>query len=936
MGYDLELVEAIKARIVKRVGNRREWEDWAEDVGQICQEQIDHIQRVLDQPENGSSRQALENFTQELRATLNGDLSKGEIIDMLGQHIVTKPIMDALFNKYDFMDSNPISKAMTKMLDALDKDGMKTAKKLLETFYQAVKFRVQNIKTPEERQTVVIELFDKFFKNAFPKQQDKFGIVYTPVQIVDFIIQSVSDVLKSEFNLSMADEGVHILDPFTGTGTFITRLMESGIIPKEKLSYKYENELHAQEIVPLAYYVASMNIEAAYHDLVPSSNYAPNKVMVWTDTFADHGAEDCFRTSLSENNDRLVELNRKDIRVIIGNPPYSVGQESQNDDNQNEHYEKLDQRLADTYVARTNSTLKGKLYDSYIRAYRWASDRIGEKGIIGFVTSAGWLESNSADGMRKCMTEEFSSIYIYHLKGNQRTSGERSRQEGGKIFGGGSRSPVAIVILVKNPVSKQRGKIYFHAIDDYLTREEKLAEVAKVKTITALTFQEIVPDSHGDWLNIRDDSFKSFMRMGGKNTDEPAIFSNFSLGVNSARDFWAYSSSKDKLVRNMGNCIDFYNSEVDRASLLMQEQEEFIANLDPKMMKWDRPQKKGVLKNKKSEKVDPEKIVSSMYRPFVGQWLYFDRFWNNCVYQMPKLFPKRNSANLVIAVASGSSSFSCLMVNRISCYDFIEKAQCFPRYLYEEQAKKGHLKSSIADLFEVDSDVAEFKRVDAITPEGIDYFEKAYPNQKITADDVFYYIYGILHSEDYRKKYANNLMRELPRIPRVKTYSQFELFRNAGKKLADLHVHFDKVETYKGVKIVKKQGTVSYKVDKMKWAKISGKKGNSLESFDKTKLIYNEDIVIENIPLEAQKFIVNKKSALDWIVEFASVRVDKDKKNKPGSHIVNNFNDYAAEIGNFAYPLDLFLRVITISLETVKIVNDLPSLEIHDLDTSLS
>ena len=404
---------------------------------------------------------------------------------------------------------------------------------------------------------LIKELFEKFFKAAFPKQQEKLGIVYTPIEIVDFINQSVADLLEKEFNCSIADNGIHVLDPFSGTGTFIARLMQSGLIPIDRLPNKFEHELHANEIVPLAYYVASMNIEGVFHELCPNEVYQPNKVMIWTDTFANNRQSDIFQTALGENNARLAELNRQDIRVIVGNPPYSVGQDNANDDNQNEHYEELDERIAATYAARTEATLKNSLYDSYIRAYRWASDRIGEKGVIGFVTNAGWIDSNSADGMRKCLTEEFSAIYIYHLKGNQRTSGERSRQEGGKVFGEGSRAPVAIVFLVKNPNACEHGKIYFRTVGDYLTREEKLAELKHNVSIVHTKLSEIVPDAHGDWLNQRDDSYARFMRVDGKKTSEKAIFKNYSRGVATSRDAWVYGSDKREVLSHVKDSISF-------------------------------------------------------------------------------------------------------------------------------------------------------------------------------------------------------------------------------------------------------------------------------------------------------------------------------------------------------------------------------------------
>ena len=923
-GRDSILEEDIRARIVKKVGNRKEWSDWAEDVGRICEEQVKHIKSVLDDPANEASRKKFDEFSKELKNTLNGELSREEILDMLGQHIVTKPVMDALFSKFPFTEKNPLSKAMSTMLESLDKEGMKSATKLLEGFYNSVKLRAKNIKTSEGRQTVILELFDKFFKTAFPKLRDKLGIVYTPVPVVDFINNSVADILKKEFGTTIDAPDVHILDPFTGTGTFLTRLMQSGLIPKDKLNEKFKNDIHANEIVPLAYYVASMNLESTLHELVPNLEYEPNPVMIWTDTFADHDPKSFFSTSLSENNARLAKTNELDIRVIIGNPPYSVGQDSQNDDNANEHYEKLDKRLTATYVSRTNSTLKGKLFDSYIRAYRWASDRIKDKGVIGFVTNAGWIESNSADGMRKCMAEEFNSIYIFHLKGNARTQGEQRRKEKDNIFGEGSRAPVAIVLLVKNPDDPEKGKIYFHAVDDYLTREEKLAQIGKAKSISLINWQRIYPDKHGDWINQRDDSYSCFMRLDGKKTEELSIFKNFSLGIVTSRDAWSYNSSCDTLAQNIANLINHYNAEVDRR---LKEGEDFIPSSDPHYIKWDRPQKRDVLKGKYSQLFSKEKQYLSFYRPFNRQWLYFDRYWNNCVYQMPKLFPTTSAENLAIFVTGiGAKEFSCLIVNQIPCLDFVEKSQCFPRFIYNTTDNSKKKEPDLFKSTEENSETAasgDFIKEDAITDEALEHFQEAYPENTISKDDLFYYIYGILHSPDYRTKYANNLSKELPRIPRVATFEQFKAFSEAGRKLADLHVNFEKQPRYSGVNIQMKP-SASFHVTQMKWGKIKGKTGNAAK--DKTRLIYNSDITIENIPLGTQEYVVNKQSALVWIVERCCVKVDKD------SGIVNDFNKYGEEMGDSTYPYDLFLKVITVSVETMKIVKNLPALEIHPLD----
>ena len=611
--------------------------------------------------------------------------------------------------------------------------------------------------------------------------------------------------------------------------------------------------------------------------------------------------------------------------MIIGNPPYSVGQESANDDNQNEHYEKLDARIAETYAARTEATLKNSLYDSYIRAYRWASDRIGEKGVIGFVTNAGWIDSNSANGMRKCMAEEFSSIYIWHLKGNARTVGEQRRKEKDNVFGVGSRAPVAVVILVKNPEHKGKCKIHFAAVDDYLTREEKLKQTADAKGIYGLKFEDIVPDSHGDWMNQRDDSFSKFMRLDGKKTVEKSVFVNFSCGVKTNRDAWTYNSNQSLLKQNVETLIRNYNKQASEFA----NNTRFEIDMDPTKMNWDRPQKRDVMKGVTVSAFEPDHVYKSMYRPFFDQKIYFDRYWNNCVYQLPQIYPTNTTRNRAICVnqSSNGSGQIALMSNCIADLHFNGDSQCFPRYFYEQQASAKATES--ASLFEdtsSENEVAGYKRKDAITPEALKHFQDGYPGEDITADAIFYYIYGILHSEEYRTRYANNLMKELPRIPRVATYAAFKKFEEAGRKLAELHVNFEQVEEYKAVKVnIDKREGWSYYVTQMKYGKIPGKTGNAAK--DKTKLVYNDFITIEGIPLEAQKYVVNKRSALDWIVERACVKVDKD------SGIVNDFNDFAAEKGDPRYPLSLFLKVLTVSLETMKIVKGLPKLEIHPLDS---
>ena len=906
-GQNAVLEEEIKARMVKKVGNRREWGDWAEDVADICSEQVKHINDAIAKDAGGEAKNALERYEKELRATLNDGISRDEVIEMLAQHVVIKPVLDALFDtqEYRFSERNPIAKAMTAMMETLDKGVTRKTETLLSAFYGEVRARVRGIRSAEARQVLIVELFDKFFKKAFPKMQDKLGIVYTPVEIVDFINSSVAEVLKKEFGASVSDKGVHILDPFTGTGTFITRMMQSGLIEKESLPYKYKNDLHANEIVPLAYYIASVNVESVYRDLMPESEYEPNNVMIWTDTFKSRGRQEgVFKTELKDNEARRAKEDGLDIKVIIGNPPYSVGQDSQNDDNQNEHYDDLDKRIADTYVSKSMATNNKSLHDSYIKAFRWSSDRLNTAGggIIGFVTNAGWLESNSADGMRKCMAEEFSSIYIYHLKGNQRTSGERSRREGGKIFDAGSRAPIAITILVKNSNSAEKGKIYFRAVDDYLTRQEKLDEVRRNGSISNIEWQTITPDEHGDWLNLRDDTFAHFISLDGKSANTNGIFDNYSIGIVTSRDVWTYNSSITNIKNNMELTISSYNRE---ASLIAVDIKHAI-DLDPKKINWSSSLLTKVKRGVMSGKFTEQKVRTSAYRPFFKQYLYFDGLWNHRVAQMPKIFPEEDMKNLTITINQNFTGYGqiCLMTAAISDFHFNGDTQCFPRYLYADNGIFGK------------------QRIDAISDAALRHFSDAY-GEKITTDDLFYYIYGILHSVDYRERYANNLMKELPRIPRVATYGQFAAFRDAGRRLGELHVNYENAPVYAGVKITGEESG-NFRVTQMKYGKIPGKTGNAAK--DKTTLIYNENITITGIPLEAQEYVVNKKSALDWVVERACVKTDKE------TGIVNDFNQWGIEHGSPRYPLDLVLKVITVSIETMKIVKSLPPLEIHPLD----
>ena len=924
--FDNKIQQALYAKMVLKVGTKRYWEQWANDIAEIAQRHIDRINRLIETDENYQT--AFEMYLDGLHKNINPNIDKQEAIEMLAQHMITKPVFEALFENYSFADNNPISKAMKELLSLVEETAYEKDQTTMERFYKSVRERCEGIDNASAKQKVIVELYDKFFKKALPTTVDKLGIVYTPIEVVDFINQSVADVLKKEFNRSLSDENIHIIDPFTGTGTFITRLIQSGLIKKEALERKYKNELHANEIVLLAYYIASINIENAYHDIMhqQGSEYTPFNGICLTDTFQLY--EDMYNTSLKysevfpQNSERVIKQNNTPMMIIVGNPPYSVGQRSANDNAQNETYPRLEKQIEDTYGAYTQSTLQKGLYDSYIKAFRWASDRINTKdgGIIGFVTNAGWLDGAAMNGLRQCFEEEFTSIYVFNLRGNQRTQGEKSRQEGGKIFGSGSRAPIAITILVKNPKSKNtKADIYYRDIGDYLTREQKLNIITKQKSVAASGFtqQVIKPNEHGDWLNQRSELFTNFTPLSPlQKFDEQShsYFNTLAIGLSTNRDAWSYNFSEINLTKNILSMIDFYNKERENynSELLLNNQLKVddVINQNPIYISWTRKLKKQVKINLR-HRFKPNVITVSAYRPFNKLWLYnapelieSPGLWN-------KLFPASSYSNLIICVSGvgGTKNFSCIITDKVLCLDAIEKSQCFPLYWYEEKEQN----AGMGNLFDETDNAApkkEYVQHDGITDFILNEAHSVYKTNSITKEDIFYYVYGILHSPDYRKQFAVDLKKMLPRIPLVDSAADFKAFTAAGRKLADLHLNYEKRTPPTDV-IVESDNGHNYKVTKIKFK----------DKTDKSEIIYNNQITIKNIPAEAYDYVVNGRSAIEWIMERYQVKTDK------ASQITNNPNDWAEEHNDPRYILDLLLSIITVSVETIKIVKSLPKLK---------
>lgn len=943
-----QIERAIVAKVVQKCGNRMYWDQWAGDIAKIAQTHIGRITSILDKPGNVTEIAAFNRFLKELQDDLNDSITRDEAIEMLAQHIITKPVFDALFEGYSFTQHNPVSKAMQSMLEVLDEHNLDKGAETLERFYASVKMRAAGISDLKAKQKIIVELYDKFFRNAFPKMTERLGIVYTPVEVVDFILHSVNDILKSEFGQSLGSKNVHIIDPFTGTGTFVTRLLQSGLISNDELAYKFQNEIHANEIVLLAYYIAAINIEQVYHSIM-GGDYVPFKGICLTDTFAlyEPSTHEIGSDTVADNKSRRRKQKQLDIRVIVGNPPYSAGQTSANDNNANVGYPSLDERISESYAKHSSASSTRNLMDSYIRAIRWASDRIGVSGVIGYVSNASFVDGNSMDGMRKCLADEFSSIYVFHLRGNQRTSGELSRQEGGKIFGSGSRSPIAISVLVKNPNAKENGKIYFHDIGDYLTKEEKLKKITNFGSIEGINrangWLPLRPDAHNDWMNHRDDSFSEYICMGSKNSEKSTnLFENYSLGIATGRDAWCYNHSKVDLARNIGRMIDFYGKELLRyreASSSLSKSDsieisEFLNN-DPSKISWTDNLRSNISRQI-SHKFTSVNLIQATYRPFCKSWLYFDKYFNQRRYQMPTIFPDGTVDNLVICVTGrgATKDFCAFISDSLPDLEMISKGQCFPLKLYEPievavdgakdiQGGKPQTEmfevAPIRDMFDKGATKdGKYTVKDGITDAGLQYFKDAYSGSKISKEDLFYYIYGLLHSEDYKKRYADNLSKELPHIPAVKEFSDFQTFSVAGRKLAALHIGYESEAPYPvdiegGALMLDTFTDADFRVTQMKFASKS----------DKTRVVYNHKITMSGVPVEAYDYVVNGKPALEWVMERQAVTTHKD------SGIVNDANLWAREtMGDAAYPLKLFQRVITVSLETMKIVRKLPRLDI--------
>ncbi len=877
-----------------KVGDRNYWENFAKKTGHIARTLNKRVDALFDK-----NPEIFDNFLTSLRENIHQNIKEDEAMDMIVSHIITKPIFDAIFGENI---KNPIAKTLDKMVLKLSDLGLEGETKDLKNLYESVKTEAARAKSQKSQQELIKNLYDTFLKTAFRKQSEKLGIVYTPMEVVDFILRATKGILKKYFHTDFNDQNITIFDPFTGTGSFIARLLakENNLISDEALKEKFQNHLFAFDIVLLSYYIALINITQAAQNrdktLGNFKNIALTDSLDYLEEKNDKGVFPLFE-DLKENKEIKSTMEKKDIRVIIGNPPYSAGQKSQNDNNQNLSHPKLEKRVSETYGKDSTSRNKGgTTRDTLIQSIRMASDVLKDKGVLGFVVNGGFIDSTSADGFRKCVAKEFAHLYVLNLRGNQRTSGEVSRKEGGKIFDSGSRATIAIIFFVKDK-SVQNSAIHYYEVEDYLKREAKLNWLANFENLDSVPFSVITPNAKGDWINQRSEEFETLIPLKrDKKLQNDSIFDINSMGVASGRDPWVYNFSQDTLKQSVQNCIDTYNADLKRFNERFREAfkrrtqgvkpadrykhlNDREITTDATKIAWTRSLKQGFIRNENLPESGMERMRLALYRPFNKQWLYWDKNLNEAQCQWAKIFPDNNACNVVINTGVGNGKdFSALVSDFISDCSLILPNQAYPLYYYDDLGNRSY----------------------AISGYALNLFKRHYQDNSITEEEIFYYIYAIFHHKGYVEKYKNSVTKEAPRIALSEDFKELSVL---GKELADLHLNYESGEMHESVKynLLENAGIEGYyDVAKMT------KKGDSI--------IYNKNITITKIPKKAFDYVVNGKSAINWVVERYQITID-NKKGK-GSLIKNNPNDYAGG----KYIFELLCRVIKLSLKSVDLI----------------
>ncbi|GAA7508296.1 DEAD/DEAH box helicase family protein [Helicobacter pylori] len=880
-----DLANAVYNVMPTKLGDRNYWENFTKKTGNIARTLNNRLKDIFEK-----NPEFFHGFLDSLRGNIHSNIKEDEALDMITSHIITKPIFDAIFGDNI---KNPISKALDKMVEKLSTLGLQGETKDLKNLYESVKTEAMHAKSQKSQQEFIKNLYNTFFKVAFRKQSEKLGIVYTPIEVVDFILRATNGILKKHFKTDFNDKNITIFDPFTGTGSFIARLLskENDLISDEALKEKFLNNLFAFDIVLLAYYIALINITQAAQNRDGSLKNFKNIVLTDSLDFYeeknDKGVFDLFK-DLEENKEIKSTIEKQNIRVIIGNPPYSAGTKSQNDNNQNLSHKKLEKRVYEKYGKNSTAKNVGKTTrDTLIQSIYMASELLKDKGVLGFVVNGGFIDSKSGDGFRKCVAQEFAHLYVLNLRGNARTSGEERKKEGDGIFDSGSRATIAIIFFVKD-ASVKNSAIHYYDIGDYLKREEKLNRLSNFTNLEAIPFETITPNSKGDWINQRDDAFEKLIPLKrDKKRQNPSVFDINSNGVASGRDPWVYNFSPDALRCSVQKCIDTYNADLERfnahfreafkqrakgvksAHLYKQLNDQEITT-DKTKIAWTRTLKQEFIKNKNLQESHKDRVRLALYRPFNKQWLYFDKNLNEKQYQLPKIFPDKDAQNVVINTTI--RNFSALVSDCIS--DLNSSNQAYPLYYYDDLGNRHY----------------------AISGYALNLFRKHYEDNSIAEEEIFYYIYAILHHKGYLEKYKNSLTKEDPRIALSEDFKELSIL---GKELAKLHLNYESGETHASVEyktLMNAEEKGYYDVETMK------KIGDRIH--------YNNHIAITKIPKKAFDYVVNGKSAIDWVIERYKKTTDKD------SLIENNPNDYKGG----KYVFELLCRVIKLSEKSVDLI----------------
>ena len=830
-------------------------------------------------------------FFEKCRLSINPNLSEAAVEEMLIQHLLTERIFRTVFRNPDFTNRNAIAREIETVITALTSRAFSRDEFLqgLDRFYIAIERTAETIKDFSQKQHFLNTVYEQFFQGFSVEVADTHGIVYTPQPIVDFMVRSVEHILKTEFDRSLSDQGVHIIDPFVGTGNFIVRILRE--IPKTLLEFKYTNDLHCNEVMLLPYYIASMNIEHEFYEA--AGQYRPFEGHCLVDTFelAEESQAELFT---AENTKRVDRQKQADMYVVIGNPPYNAGQVNENDNNKNRKYVSIEERVAKTFAEGSKATLRNKLADPYVKAIRWASDRIGENGIVAFVTNSGFVDRFAFDGMRKCLGEEYDTIYILDLSGNVRKNPKLSGTTH-NVFG--IQVGVSVNFFIRNGNKKNtQADIFYACVDEYWRREEKYRFLDSKQSHDEIDWSRITPDSRHTWLTQGlSAEFETLIPMGTRESKRKSgeafdvIFKTYSLGVSTNRDAWAYNFDRTALTENMKQMIQIYNDRVYK----WERRDDRDANVDDFLASengnigWSSTLKQK-LKGKRITDYSDAKIRRALYRPFAKSNLYFDRVMNDRVLLFPSIFPiaKTEAENRVICVSGIGSNkpFQTIMVDLIPCLDSLEKTQCFPFYTYNEDGTNGR---------------------ENITDWALERFRDNYRDATITKESIFHYVYGILHHTAYRDRYRENLKRDLPHIPFA---PDFWRFADAGATLADIHVSYEDQDEYPLGRIEYPDQPLNWRVEKMKLSK------------DKKQIKYNDFLMLDGIPAKAFDYRLGNRSALEWVIDQYRVKTDTRSGIKSDP---NRADDEQ-------YIVRLIGKVITVSLETVEIVEGLPELGIPD------